>query len=122
MISMVQQSFHRSTLNALYCLESKGKYKKVVSGAGSALACANLYVLLGINPNIIMFDKDGVLSQREQNYLLYQNKVKSIRNYLGRGFKRRRCVFRFVSRRYFNPDVGMLMILLFCNGKSRSRN
>jgi malic enzyme len=35
----------------------------VVSGAGSAaLACANLYVLLGINPdNIIMFDKDGVI-------------------------------------------------------------
>ena len=38
--------------------------KLVVSGAGSAaIACANLYVLLGINPkNIIMFDKDGVLS------------------------------------------------------------
>ena len=38
--------------------------KLVVSGAGSAaLACANLYVLLGINPRkIIMFDKDGVLS------------------------------------------------------------
>ncbi len=40
------------------------KVKLVVSGAGSAaLACANLYVLLGINPaNVIMFDKDGVLS------------------------------------------------------------
>ena len=39
------------------------KVKIVVSGAGSAaLACANLYVLLGVNPqNIIMFDKDGVL-------------------------------------------------------------
>ncbi len=38
--------------------------KLVISGAGSAaLACANLYVLLGINPrNVIMFDKDGVLS------------------------------------------------------------
>ena len=39
------------------------KVKIVVSGAGSAaLACANLYVLLGVNPeNIIMFDKEGVL-------------------------------------------------------------
>ena len=38
--------------------------KIVVSGAGSAaLACTNLYVLLGVNPNnIIMFDKSGVLS------------------------------------------------------------
>jgi malate dehydrogenase (oxaloacetate-decarboxylating)(NADP+) len=36
----------------------------VISGAGSAaLACANLYVLLGVNPDkIIMFDKEGVLS------------------------------------------------------------
>jgi len=36
----------------------------VVSGAGSAaLACANLYVLLGVqHQNIIMFDKEGVLS------------------------------------------------------------
>ena len=38
--------------------------KIVVSGAGSAaLACANLYVLLGVKPeHIIMFDKDGLLS------------------------------------------------------------
>ena len=38
--------------------------KIVVSGAGSAaLACANLYVLLGVRlENIIMFDKEGVLS------------------------------------------------------------
>ncbi len=38
--------------------------KLVVSGAGSAaLACANLYVLLGVRvENIIMFDKDGVIS------------------------------------------------------------
>lgn len=38
--------------------------KLVVSGAGSAaLACTNLYVMLGVNPNhIVMFDKDGVLS------------------------------------------------------------
>lgn len=38
--------------------------KVVISGAGSAaLACANLYVLLGVNlENITMFDKEGVLS------------------------------------------------------------
>jgi malate dehydrogenase (oxaloacetate-decarboxylating)(NADP+) len=52
-------------LNALELANKKiEEVKLVVSGAGSAaLACANLYVLLGINPkNIIMFDKDGVLS------------------------------------------------------------
>src|SRR6478752_6095222 len=53
-------------LNALELAEKKiENIKLVVSGAGSAaLACANLYVLLGVNPdNIIMFDKDGVLSE-----------------------------------------------------------
>lgn len=52
-------------LNALELAEKDiTKVKIVVSGAGSAaLACANLYVLLGVNPDhIIMFDKDGVLS------------------------------------------------------------
>ncbi|NRT11712.1 NADP-dependent malic enzyme [Flavobacterium sp. 14A] len=57
-----------SSAALLNALELAGKTietaKIVVSGAGSAaLACANLYVLLGVNPdNIIMFDKDGVLS------------------------------------------------------------
>ena len=57
-----------SSAALLNALELAGKEietaKIVVSGAGSAaLACANLYVLLGVNPdNIIMFDKDGVLS------------------------------------------------------------
>jgi malate dehydrogenase (oxaloacetate-decarboxylating)(NADP+) len=52
-------------LNALELANKKTEnVKLVVSGAGSAaLACANLYVLLGIKTdNIIMFDKDGVLS------------------------------------------------------------
>ncbi|WNM19347.1 NADP-dependent malic enzyme [Flavobacterium capsici] len=52
-------------LNALFLAKKKiDKVKVVVSGAGSAaLACANLYVALGIKvQNIIMFDKDGVLS------------------------------------------------------------
>lgn len=52
-------------LNALFLAKKKiEKVKVVVSGAGSAaLACANLYVLLGVKEkNIIMFDKDGVLS------------------------------------------------------------
>jgi malate dehydrogenase (oxaloacetate-decarboxylating)(NADP+) len=53
-------------LNALELAEKDIKtIKLVVSGAGSAaLACANLYVLLGVQPeNIIMFDKEGVLSK-----------------------------------------------------------
>ncbi|MFT7250348.1 MAG: malate dehydrogenase (oxaloacetate-decarboxylating)(NADP+) [Flavobacterium sp.] len=52
-------------LNALELAEKEiDKVKIVVSGAGSAaLACANLYVLLGVKlENIIMFDKEGVLS------------------------------------------------------------
>lgn len=52
-------------LNALELAKKKTtEVKIVVSGAGSAaLACANLYILLGVKPeNIIMFDKDGVLS------------------------------------------------------------
>jgi malate dehydrogenase (oxaloacetate-decarboxylating)(NADP+) len=52
-------------LNALELADKKiNEVKVVISGAGSAaLACANLYVLLGVQlPNIIMFDKDGVLS------------------------------------------------------------
>ena len=52
-------------LNALELAKKKiDKVKIVVSGAGSAaLACANLYILLGVKPeNIIMFDKEGVLS------------------------------------------------------------
>ncbi|HLF53326.1 NADP-dependent malic enzyme [Flavobacterium sp.] len=57
-----------SSAALLNALELAGKkiqdVKVVISGAGSAaLACANLYVLLGVNPDqIIMFDKDGVLS------------------------------------------------------------
>ncbi|WP_333875838.1 NADP-dependent malic enzyme [Flavobacterium sp.] len=52
-------------LNALELAKKKTtEVKIVVSGAGSAaLACANLYILLGVKPeNIVMFDKDGVLS------------------------------------------------------------
>lgn len=52
-------------LNALELAEKDtAKVKVVVSGAGSAaLACANLYVLLGVKvENILMFDKDGMLT------------------------------------------------------------
>ena len=51
-------------LNALELAGKKAEeIKIVVSGAGSAaLACANLYLLLGVKAeNIVMFDKDGVL-------------------------------------------------------------
>ena len=53
-------------LNALELANKNiGNIKLVVSGAGSAaLACANLYVLLGVDPEkITMFDREGVLSQ-----------------------------------------------------------
>ncbi|MES2812421.1 MAG: NADP-dependent malic enzyme [Bacteroidota bacterium] len=52
-------------LNALELAEKDiEKVKLVVSGAGSAaLACANLYVLLGVKPeNVSMFDVDGMLT------------------------------------------------------------
>jgi malate dehydrogenase (oxaloacetate-decarboxylating)(NADP+) len=69
-----------SSAALLNALELAGKEvhdtKIVVSGAGSAaLACANLYVLLGINPdNIIMFDKDGVLSSERTDLSSLQQK------------------------------------------------
>jgi malate dehydrogenase (oxaloacetate-decarboxylating)(NADP+) len=56
-----------SSAALLNAIELAEKYieevKVVVSGAGSAaLACANLYLLLGVRvENIIMFDKDGML-------------------------------------------------------------
>lgn len=53
-------------LNALELAKKKiSKVNIVISGAGSAaLACANLYVLLGVNPDkISMFDRKGILSK-----------------------------------------------------------
>ena len=64
-------------LNALELADKKTENVKVViSGAGSAaIACANLYVLLGIKAdNIIMFDKDGVLSSERTDLSLLQQK------------------------------------------------
>jgi malate dehydrogenase (oxaloacetate-decarboxylating)(NADP+) len=64
-------------LNALELAEKEiSEVKVVVSGAGSAaLACANLYVLLGVNPEkIIMFDKDGVLSSERTDLSDLQKK------------------------------------------------
>lgn len=52
-------------LNALEIADKDiSKIKVVVSGAGSAaLACANLYVLLGVKPeNLYMFDVNGLLT------------------------------------------------------------
>ncbi len=69
-----------SSAALLNALELAGKkiedVKIVVSGAGSAaLACANLYVLLGVSlENIIMFDKDGVLSADRTDLSLLQQK------------------------------------------------
>ena len=57
-------------LNALELAEKEiSTIKVVVSGAGSAaLACANLYVLLGVKPeNVYMFDVDGMLTLNRQD-------------------------------------------------------
>lgn len=53
-----------------------GDIKLVVSGAGSAaLACANLYVLLGVKPeNIKMFDIDGMLVTSREELMPLQMK------------------------------------------------
>ena len=71
-------------LNALELAKKKIETVKIViSGAGSAaLACANLYVLLGVNPDkIIMFDKDGVLSSDRTDLSDLQKKYsKGIKN------------------------------------------
>ncbi|MEZ4838436.1 NADP-dependent malic enzyme [Flavobacterium sp.] len=67
-------------LNALELANKKAdEIKIVVSGAGSAaLACANLYLLLGVKAeNIIMFDKDGVLHAERTDLSPLQQKYAS---------------------------------------------
>lgn len=67
-------------INALELAKKKiGKVKVVISGAGSAaLACANLYTALGVkHENIIMFDKDGVLSKERNDLSELQKKYSS---------------------------------------------
>lgn len=62
-------------LNALELANKKIEdIKIVVSGAGSAaLACSNLYLQLGVQPqNITMFDKDGVLHTQRTDLLPIQ--------------------------------------------------
>jgi malate dehydrogenase (oxaloacetate-decarboxylating)(NADP+) len=64
-------------INALELAEKQPEnVKVVVSGAGSAaLACANLYLLLGVKTeNIIMFDKEGVLSSERTDLSDLQKK------------------------------------------------
>ena len=64
-------------LNALELAEKEiSKVKIVVSGAGSAaLACANLYVLIGVKEsNIYMFDKDGMLTNSRSDISELQKK------------------------------------------------
>jgi malate dehydrogenase (oxaloacetate-decarboxylating)(NADP+) len=70
-------------LNALELADKNiADIKVVISGAGSAaLACANLYVLLGVKlENIIMFDKDGVLSNERTDLSELQKKYSYGRN------------------------------------------
>jgi malate dehydrogenase (oxaloacetate-decarboxylating)(NADP+) len=72
-------------LNALELAEKKAdKIKMVVSGAGSAaLACADLYVLLGVKvENILMFNSKGLLTKSDPSLSKLQQKyakdIKSI--------------------------------------------
>ncbi|MFV8345082.1 NADP-dependent malic enzyme [Flavobacterium sp. ZB4P13] len=72
-------------LNALELAGKKAEdVKMVVSGAGSAaLACANLYVLLGVKlENILMFNSKGVLTKDNPSLSVLQQKyaqdIKSI--------------------------------------------
>jgi malate dehydrogenase (oxaloacetate-decarboxylating)(NADP+) len=75
MISTEQQS-SAALLNALELAGKEATYQN--SGFRSNqqhLACANLYVLLGINPdNIIMFDKDGVIFSERNRFVCFANK------------------------------------------------
>ncbi|HBI02102.1 MAG TPA: NADP-dependent malic enzyme [Flavobacterium sp.] len=67
-------------LNALELAEKNvADIKVVVSGAGSAaLACANLYLLLGVKAeNIIMFDREGVLHPERTDLSPLQQKYTS---------------------------------------------
>ena len=64
-------------LNALELANKEiSQVKVVVSGAGSAaLACANLYVLLGVSiDNIIMFDRTGALCPERNDLSVLQQK------------------------------------------------
>lgn len=76
-----------SSAALLNALELAGKtienVKVVISGAGSAaLACANLYVLLGVQiKNIVMFDKDGLLSKDRTDLSALQGRYVSEINY-----------------------------------------
>ncbi|QJD77618.1 NADP-dependent malic enzyme [Spirosoma rhododendri] len=57
-------------LNALELAGKQiGEIKLVVNGAGAAaISCMNLYVSLGVSPdNIIVFDKDGLLTKDRNN-------------------------------------------------------
>jgi malate dehydrogenase (oxaloacetate-decarboxylating)(NADP+) len=72
-------------LNALELADKKAEdLKMVVSGAGSAaLACANLYILLGVKlENIYMFNSKGLLTKDNPNLSVLQQKyakdIKSI--------------------------------------------
>ncbi|MDD5150915.1 MAG: phosphate acyltransferase, partial [Flavobacterium sp.] len=64
-------------INALELANKKPEdVKMVVSGAGSAaLACANMYVLLGVKfENILMFNSKGVLTKDNPNLSVLQQK------------------------------------------------
>ncbi|MEJ8804452.1 NADP-dependent malic enzyme [Pontibacter sp. H249] len=69
-------------LNALELAgKSIGEIKMVVNGAGAAaIACAKLYVALGVKmDNIVMFDKDGIIRPERDDLDIYRAQFVTLR-------------------------------------------
>ncbi|MHA6246819.1 NADP-dependent malic enzyme [Pontibacter sp. CAU 1760] len=70
-------------LNALQITDKKiDEVKMVMSGAGAAaIACAKLYVALGLKlDNLVMFDKDGIIRPERNDLDIYRAQFVTTRN------------------------------------------
>jgi malate dehydrogenase (oxaloacetate-decarboxylating)(NADP+) len=80
------------------------------------MACANLYILLGVTPaNITMFDKMVFLQKTEQIYLLQQKYAVGKTDYIGRSHKND----TFRPEMFFPLKMLLTMAdnpIVFCNG------
>lgn len=69
-------------LNALELADKKiGEIKMVINGAGAAaIACAKLYISLGVDiDNIVMFDKDGIINPERNDLDIYRAQFVTMR-------------------------------------------
>jgi malate dehydrogenase (oxaloacetate-decarboxylating)(NADP+) len=77
-----------SSAALLNALELAGKKLNIQNSGfrsgSAALACANLYVLLGINPDNIIVRKDGVISSERNDLSAKKIFKRKTRNYLRR--------------------------------------